>query len=160
MSNKEVLLTKDGYYELQERLEYLKTGKRHEIAEKIKTAREFGDLSENAEYEEAKNEQAFMEGEIVELEYKLKNARIIDEKKTPKGVVAVGSKVKVLDEETNDEYEYTIVGSDEADIEAKRISNESAVGKALIGSKAGNSVTVAAPGGEYTLKILQISKGN
>ncbi len=156
MSNKEVLLTKDGYYELQERLEYLKTGKRHEIAEKIKVAREFGDLSENAEYEEAKNEQAFIEGEIVELEYKLKNARIIDDKKAPKGVVAVGSKVKVLDEDMNEEYEYTIVGSDEADLEAKRISNESAVGKALIGHKLGEVVTVSAPACEYTLKILQI----
>ncbi len=156
MSDKEVLLTKDGYYELQERLEYLKTGKRHEIAEKIKTAREYGDLSENAEYEEAKNEQAFVEGEIAELEYKVKNAIIIDDKKVPKGMVAVGSKVKVLDAEMNEECDYTIVGSDEADLAAKRISNESAVGKALIGARCGDTVTVHAPNAQYDLKILQV----
>lgn len=156
MTEKEVLLTKDGYYELQERLEYLKTSKRHEIAEKIKTAREYGDLSENAEYEEAKNEQAFMEGEIVELEYKIKNAIIIDERKAPKGIVAVGSKVKVLDVDMDEELEYTIVGSDEADLEAKRISNESAVGLALLGAKMGETVMVHAPNMEFSLKILQV----
>ena len=128
MSEKEVLLTKDGFYELQERLEYLKTTARREIAEKIKVAREYGDLSENAEYDEARNAQGFIEGEIQELEYKIKNAKIIEDKKQPKGMVGVGSRVRILDLDMNEEMEYTIVGSDEADLDAKRISNESPVG--------------------------------
>ncbi len=156
MSNKEVLLTKDGYNELVERLEFLKTRKRHEIAEKIKTAREFGDLSENAEYEEAKTEQAFIEGEIMELEFKVKNAVIIDEQKGPKDIVVVGSRVKVLDIDADEEFEYTIVGSDEADLESMRISNESPLGKAIIGNKIGNVVTVNAPMCKYDIKILQV----
>lgn len=156
MSDKEVLLTKDGYYELQERLEYLKTTKRHEIADKIKAAREYGDLSENAEYEEAKTEQGFIEGEIMELEYKIKNAQIIDEKKSPKGVVGIGSKVRFLDIDMDEEIEYTIVGSDEADLDAKRISNESPVGQALIGTKVGDEIVVAAPGGDFRIKIISV----
>ncbi len=156
MADKEVLLTKDGYYELQERLEYLKTTRRHEIAEKIKAAREYGDLSENAEYDEAKTEQGFIEGEIMELEYKIKNAIIIDDKKSPKGVVSAGSKVKILDIDMDEELEYTIVGSDEADLDAKRISNESPVGKALIGRRVNEDVTVHAPGGDFTVRILSV----
>lgn len=156
MSNKEVLLTKDGYNELVERLEFLKTRKRHEIAEKIKIAREFGDLSENAEYEEAKTEQAFIEGEIMELEFKVKNAVIIDEQKGPKDIVSVGSRVKVLDVDSGEEFEYTIVGSDEADLEAMRISNESPLGQAMIGKKADSVVTVQAPMCQYDIKILQV----
>ncbi len=156
MADKEVLLTKDGYYELQERLEYLKTTRRHEIAEKIKAAREYGDLSENAEYDEAKTEQGFIEGEIMELEYKIKNAIIIDDKKAPKGVVSAGSKVKILDIDMDEELEYTIVGSDEADLDAKRISNESPVGKALIGKKINDEVVVHAPGGDFKVKILSV----
>ena len=156
MANKEVLLTRIGYNELVERLEYLKTKKRHEIAEKIKVAREFGDLSENAEYEEAKTEQAFIEGEIMELEYKVKNAVLIYEKKGPRDTVVVGSKVKILDVDAGEEFEYTIVGSDEADLDAQRISNESPVGKAIIGNKTGAVVTVKAPMCEYQLKILQV----
>lgn len=156
MSEKEVLLTKDGYYELQERLEYLKTTARREIAEKIKTAREFGDLSENAEYDAAKTEQGYIEGEIQELEYKIKNAKIIDDKKQPKGFIGAGSRVRILDIDMDEEYEYTIVGSEEADLDAKRISNESPVGKALVGAKADDIVTVMAPGGEYQIKILSV----
>ncbi len=156
MTNKEVFLTKDGYYEIQERLEYLKTQKRREIAEKIKVARDFGDLSENAEYEEAKTEQAFIEGEILELEYKIKNASIIGEQKGPKGIVHVGSRVRLLDVEFNEETEYAIVGSDEADLELKRISNESPLGDALIGHKAGDLITVHAPSGDYQVKLLQV----
>jgi len=152
----EVFLTRDGYYELVERLEYLKTTKRHEIAEKIKVAREFGDLSENAEYEEAKNEQAFMEGEIVELEYKVKNAVIIDDTKGPKDQVRVGSKVKIFDQDMEEEAEYTIVGSDEVDLEKGRISNVSALGDALLGHKTGDIVTVHAPGCEYDVKIISV----
>lgn len=156
MSEKEVLLTKDGFYELQERLEYLKTTARREIADKIKTAREFGDLSENAEYDAAKTEQGYIEGEIQELEYKIKNAKIIDDKKQPKGMVGVGSRVKIYDVDLDEEFEYTIVGSEEADLDAKRISNESPVGRALVGAKADDEVTVQAPGGEYRIKILSV----
>lgn len=156
MSDKEVLLTRDGFYELQERLEYLKTTARREIAEKIKAAREYGDLSENAEYEEARNAQGFIEGEIQELEYKIKNAKIIEDKKQPKGMVGVGSRVRILDLDMNEEMEYTIVGSDEADLDAKRISNESPVGKALVGSRVEDTVTVSAPGGEFKIKILSV----
>ncbi|MBO7700559.1 MAG: transcription elongation factor GreA [Eubacteriaceae bacterium] len=156
MSEKEVLLTKDGFYELQERLEYLKTTARREIAEKIKVAREYGDLSENAEYDEARNAQGFIEGEIQELEYKIKNAKIIEDKKQPKGMVGVGSRVRILDLDVNEEMEYTIVGSDEADLDAKRISNESPVGKALVGSRVEDTVTVSAPGGEFKIKILSV----
>ena len=156
MSEKEVLLTKDGFYELQERLEYLKTTARREIAEKIKVAREYGDLSENAEYEEARNAQGFIEGEIEELEYKIKNAKIIEDKKQPKGMVGVGSRVKILDIDMNEEMEYTIVGSDEADLDAKRISNESPVGRALVGSRVEDTVTVQAPSGDLKIKILSV----
>lgn len=156
MTNKEVFLTKDGYYEIQERLEYLKTQKRREIAEKIKVARDFGDLSENAEYEEAKTEQAFIEGEIMELEYKIKNASIIGEQKGPKGVVNVGSRVKLLDVDFNEEMEYTIVGSDEADLELKRISNESPLGGALLGHKVGDLVMVHAPSSDYQVKLILV----
>ena len=156
MSEKEVLLTKDGFYELQERLEYLKTTARREIAEKIKVAREYGDLSENAEYDEARKAQGFIEGEIQELEYKIKNAKIIEDKKQPKGMVGVGSRVRILDLDMNEEMEYTIVGSDEADLDAKRISNESPVGKALVGSRVEDTVTVSAPGGEFKIKILSV----
>ena len=119
MSDKEVLLTRDGFYELQERLEYLKTTARREIAEKIKAAREYGDLSENAEYEEARNAQGFIDGEIQELEYKIKNAKIIEDKKQPRGMVGVGSRVRIYDVEMEEELEYTIVGSDEADLDAR-----------------------------------------
>ncbi|NLW70633.1 MAG: transcription elongation factor GreA [Eubacteriaceae bacterium] len=152
----EILLTKDGFYEMQERLEYLKTTARHDIAEKIKVAREFGDLSENAEYEEAKSEQGFIEGEIAELEYKLKNAKVIDSRKIPKGIVAVGSEVKLYDPEMDEEYEYRIVGSDEADLENKLISNQSPVGAAIIGKKAGEKVTIHAPGGDYEMEIRAV----
>jgi len=157
MAEKEVLLTQEGYDELTERLEYLKTTGRHEIAEKIKIARDFGDLSENAEYEEAKNEQAFIEGEIQELEYKIKNAVIIDKANVPQDVVVVGSRVKILDKEDGDISEYLIVGSDEADLELGRISNESPVGKAIIGSKVGQTVTVNPPGSSsYDIEILEL----
>ena len=156
MSDKEVLLTRDGFYELQERLEYLKTTARREIAEKIKAAREYGDLSENAEYEEARNAQGFIEGEIQELEYKIKNAKIIEDKKQPRGMVGVGSRVRIYDVEMEEELEYTIVGSDEADLDAKRISNESPVGRVLVGSRVDDTVTVQAPGGEYQIKILSV----
>lgn len=153
MSEK-VILTEEGYKQLEKRLEELKFVKRPEITERIKVARDFGDLSENAEYDAAKNEQARIEGEIVEIEAKLKIAEII---KTDggHGVVNVGSKVKILDD-LNEETEYEIVGTTEADISVGRISNESPLGKALIGAKLGDMVTVKAPKCSYQVKILGI----
>ena len=153
---KEVLLTQEGYDELSQRLELLKTTKRHEIAEKIKVARDFGDLSENAEYEEAKIEQGFIEGEILELEFKIKNAVIIDEKLRPKDIAGVGSTVKVLDMDDSGVSVYKIVGSDEADLSQGRISNESPMGRAILGSKVDEVVTVIAPTSSYSIKILEI----
>lgn len=153
MSEK-VILTEEGYKQLEKRLEELKFVKRPEITERIKVARDFGDLSENAEYDAAKNEQARIEGEIVEIEAKLKIAEII---KTDggHGVVNVGSKVKILDD-LNEETEYEIVGTTEADISVGRISNESPLGKALIGAKLSDTVTVKAPKCSYQVKILGI----
>lgn len=155
MVQKEVYLTKEGYDELKARLEELTTVARHEIAAKIKRAREFGDLSENAEYEEAKQEQGFIEGEIMEIEYKLKNAVIIEKKRTSK--ISMGSCVKVYDRDMEEEVAYTIVGSDEVDIDKGFISNESPMGTALLGHKKGDVVTVDAPMGKIELEILSVS---
>ncbi|MBQ9734487.1 MAG: transcription elongation factor GreA [Clostridia bacterium] len=149
----EVILTKEGKEELEKRLEYLKVTKRAEITERIKTAREFGDLSENAEYDAAKNEQAMIEGEILEIENKLKYAVIIKDG-AKKGTVSLGSKVDFVDEQTGEEFTYEIVGTTEADVEAGRISNESPIGNALLGRKAGDSIKVVVPAGitEITVK--------
>ncbi len=155
MSEK-VILTEEGYQELEKRLEYLKFTKRPEITERIKVARDFGDLSENAEYDAAKNEQARIEGEIIEIEAQLKAAEIIKTSDIKKGVVSVGSKVRVYDEEEKEETVYEIVGTTEADINVNRISNVSPMGKALVGSKVGDRVTVKAPSCEYTVKIMEI----
>ena len=155
---KAVLLTSEGLKALQDELENLKTVTRNEIAEKIKIARGFGDLSENSEYDEAKNEQAKIEARIVELEAMLKNVEIIEDVKGKAKTVVIGVKVKVLDEEYGDESEYRVVGSTEADPRDGKISDESPVGKALLGKKLGDIVTVEAPGGEFKLKILEISK--
>ena len=151
----EVILTKEGKEELEKRLEFLKVTKRAEITERIKTAREFGDLSENAEYDAAKNEQAMIEGEIVEIEEKLKHAVIIKDG-AKKGVVSLGSKVDILDEETQEVSTYEIVGTTEADVENSRISNESPIGNALLGRKAGESVKVSAPVGITSLTIKKV----
>ncbi len=149
----EVILTKEGKEELEKRLEYLKVIKRAEITERIKTAREFGDLSENAEYDAAKNEQAIIEGEIIEIENKLKYAVIIKDSKS--GAVSLGSKVLFVDEE-GEEYSYEIVGTTEADVELGRISNESPIGNALLGKKEGESVTVKVPSGYITITVKKI----
>ena len=134
---KETLLTADGLKKLEEELAYYKSVRRIEVSERIKTAIEYGDISENSEYDDAKNEQAFIEGHIVELENKINTAKIIDE--SVKGdVVSVGSKVIVLDTMYNDELEYVIVGSSEADPFNNRISNESPVGKAILGKRKGD----------------------
>ena len=152
----EVILTKEGKEELEKRLEYLKVEKRAEITERIKTAREFGDLSENAEYDAAKNEQAMIEGEIIEIENKLKHAVIIKDNANKKGTVSLGSKVDFIDEEDGKLVTYEIVGTTEADVEAGRISNESPVGNALLGRKAGDTVTVKAPAGVTSLVIKKV----
>ena len=150
----EVILTKEGKEELEKRLEYLKLEKRAEITERIKTAREFGDLSENAEYDAAKNEQAMIEGEILEIEQKLKYAVIIDAKKG--GVVSLGSKVEFVDNDSGETYVYEIVGTTEADVEQGRISNESPIGNALLGRKVKDVVSVVAPSGIMSLTIKKI----
>lgn len=153
---KETLLTAEGLKKLEEELAYYKSVRRIEVAQRIKTAIEYGDISENSEYDDAKNEQAFIEGHIIELENKINTAKIIDEK-TRKNVVSVGSKVKLLDEEFNEELDYVIVGSSEADPFNNRISNESPVGSAILGKKKGATVEVNTPDGVATFKILAIS---
>lgn len=155
---KSIKMTEDGRKKLEEELETLKTEGRAEIAEKIKIARGYGDLSENSEYDEAKNEQAKIEARIVEIEAMLKNAEIITDIKGAPKIVKVGAKVKVLDIELNEEFEYHIVGSTEADPRENKISDESPVGKALMGKKAGQEAVVEAPAGEIKFKILSISK--
>ena len=154
MSDK-VILTEEGYKQLEKRLEELKFVKRPEITERIKVARDFGDLSENAEYDAAKNEQARIEGEIVEIEAKLKIAEIIKTDGDHE-VVGVGMKVTILDVDMNEEAVYEIVGTTEADISAGRISNESPLGKALVGAKVGQTVSVKAPKCSYDVKVLKI----
>ena len=158
MEEKEVLLTQEGYDNLEKELEYLKTEKRTEISERIKVALGFGDLSENSEYDEAKNAQASNEIKIAELENKLRYARIIDEAEIDTKIVQVGNKVKVLDMEYNEEVEYTIVGSTEVDLSQNRISNESPIGAALLGSKKNQVVEAQTPGGVVKFKILAIKK--
>ncbi|MBQ7288362.1 MAG: transcription elongation factor GreA [Clostridia bacterium] len=155
---KPIILTDDGLKKLESELEYLKTTARKEIAEKIKTARGFGDLSENSEYDEAKNEQAKIEARIIELDALLKNVEIISDDEINSGHVVIGSKVKILDVEFNEELEYKIVGSAEADPSNGSISDESPVGKALLGHAIGDEVIAEAPGGHLTFKILDIIK--
>ena len=158
MEEKEVLLTQEGYEKLEKELEYLKTEKRSEISERIKVALGFGDLSENSEYDEAKNAQASNEIKIAELENKLRYARIIDESEIDTKTVQVGNKVKVLDMEFDEEVEYTIVGSTEVDLSQNRISNESPIGSALLGAKKNQVVEAQTPGGVAKFKILAIKK--
>ena len=156
--SKKFIMTYEGVKKLEEELEYLKTVKRKEITEKIKVALGYGDLSENSEYDEAKNDQAFTEGRILQLEAMLKNAVVVDEAELPNDVVSVGSKVKVKDYEFDEEVEYSIVGSAEADPMNFKISNESPVGKALVGRKIGEIVEVAVPDGINKFEILGISR--
>lgn len=160
MAEKEVLLTVDGLKKLEEELEYLKSVKRREVAERIKQAIEFGDISENSEYEDAKNEQAFLEGRILALEKKLRHARVIDTREAPGGVVSLGSKVTVEDLDTGEQVTYRIVGSIEADPGEMRISNESPVGRALLGQPVGAVVEVQVPCGTLRYRILGVNNGN
>lgn len=155
---KEVVLTHKGVRELEEKLEYLKTVKRQEVSEQIKEARAFGDLSENAEYDEAKNEQAKIEGEIIELEKMLRNAVVVVEDEVDSTKANIGTFVKLLDLEFEEEEEYQIVGTVEADVSKNKISNESPVGKALVGKGIGDVVDVETPSGTIQFKILDIYK--
>lgn len=155
---KAIKVTDDGLKKLQDELEHLKTVGRADIAEKIKVARGYGDLSENSEYDDAKNEQAKIEARIIELEAMLKNVEIIKDIKGAAKTVVVGVKVKVYDEEFDEEDVYYIVGSTEADPTNNKISDESPVGKALLGHKVNDTVLVEAPAGEIKLKIVGISK--
>ena len=151
----EFIMTQKGYDEAAERLKYLQTQKKKEITERIKVARGFGDLSENAEYDAAKNEEALNESEIRELENMLKNAKIMEES-IDNSRVHFGNEVRVYDFDLEEEGTYTLMGSMEADIEKNIVSIESPFGAALIGAKCGDTVTVHAPGGDYRVKILEI----
>lgn len=156
MSNNPVYLTKEGYEKLREELEYLENVRRREIANQIAEAKAEGDLRENAGYDEAKNAQAFVEGRIRELKAKTRNAQIIDDSNSPADRVALGRKIVVQEVGTDEEESYVIVGSTEADPRNGRISNESPIGKAMMGKRKGATVTVNTPGGEIDFKILRV----
>jgi transcription elongation factor GreA len=158
MNNKEIYLTYEGLRKLEEELELLKGQKRTEIAERIKQALSFGDISENSEYDEAKNEQAHIEARIMQVENMLKKAKLIDEDEIRTDAVGLGSKVRLLDMEFNEEVEYWIVGSTEANPSSLKISNESPVGRTLLGSKVGEEVEVIVPDGIIKFKVLEIKK--
>ncbi|KXG75673.1 Transcription elongation factor GreA [Fervidicola ferrireducens] len=158
MSKKEVVLTQEGLKKLEEELQYLKSVKRKEVADRIKQAIAFGDLSENSEYDDAKNEQAFIEGKIAMLEEKLRNAKVIDDADISTDMVTLGSKVLVRDLDTGEVIEYTIVSSAEANPIELKISNESPVGKALIGAKKGDVIEINVPAGLVKYKIEEIKK--
>ncbi|PSR21296.1 MAG: transcription elongation factor GreA [Sulfobacillus acidophilus] len=157
MPDKELLVSPEGLKKLEAELEHLTTVKRREVAERIKTAREFGDISENSEYEDAKNEQAFIEGRIQTLEQMLRQARVVDAVNEDPTVVHIGSRVTVRDLEENLEEDYIIVGATEADPIKNKISTESPVGKALLRAKVGDQVEVSAPVGKIRLEVLKIS---
>jgi transcription elongation factor GreA len=156
MSDKAVFLTREGLQKLEEELDYLKSSKRREVAERIKIAVSYGDLSENAEYDAAKDEQAFVESRIVQLEKMMRNVRIIDPENEDKNIVSIGVTVKLKDYETGDIEEYMIVGSTEADPDAGKISNESPIGAGVLGRTVGDKVTVNTPGGSLEFEIVEI----
>ena len=154
------MYTKQGYQDLVDELKYLKLTRREEIKEQIAVARGFGDLSENAEYDEARNEQAKVEARIQELEALIENAEIIDESSMDVRSISLGSVVKLYDEDMDEEITYNIVGSNQADPLEQKISDQSPIGRALMGKKAGDSVTVDAPAGELRFKVLEVSRAN
>jgi transcription elongation factor GreA len=156
MDEKETILTPEGLRKLEEELEFLKSVKRKEVAERIKQAKDFGDLSENSEYEDAKNEQAFTEGRILTVEAMLRNAKVIDNHDVRSDIVSIGCTLRLVDE-TGEELTFTIVGSPEADPAHDKISNESPVGRAVLGRRKGETVTVKAPAGtiKYTIKGIK-----
>ena len=153
---KEVILTPEGYEKLKLEVDSLRTEKRREVAERIRVAREFGDIAENAEYDDAKNEQAMLEHRIMQLEERLLSARVITKREISKDSVSIGSKVRLKDMQANKTFEYQIVGSAEANPAEHKLSNESPVGKAIIGRKKGEVVEVTAPRGALKFKILEI----
>lgn len=156
MEEKEVILTSEGYKKLEEELKYLKGPKKMEVADKIKSAREFGDLSENSEYDEARNEQALLEARIIELDAMLRSAKIVDNISTK--AVGIGVSVKLYDYEFKEEIEYHIVGTTEVDPMSNKISTDSPVGKALVGKKKDDEIEVIVPGGKVKYRILDIKK--
>ena len=158
MENKEILLTQEGYDNLEKELDYLKTEERAAIAERIRVALGFGDLSENSEYDESKNAQAANENKIADLENKLRFAKIIDESEIDTKTVQIGNKVKIKDLEFDEDLEYTIVGSTEVDLANNKISNESPIGSALLGAKKNQIVEANTPGGIAKFKVLAITK--
>jgi len=158
MPEKEVILTPEGLMNLEKELEYLRTIKRREVADRIKQAIEFGDITDNSEYEDAKNEQAFVEGRIATLEKMLRNARLIEGPDGDHDEVAVGSRVVLKDLDLGDVEEYTIVGSAEANPSKQRISNESPVGRAVLGKAVGSVVEVLVPAGTVKYQVLQIAR--
>ena len=158
MADQKIMLTKDGLKNLEDELENLKTVRRKEVAERLKEAIALGDLSENSEYDDAKNEQAFIEGRIQELTVKLRNVELIPEDKKKKSVVSIGCHVIVRDLEFGEDLEYALVGSAEADPANGKISNESPVGAAILGHKVGETVAVHAPAGVLEYKIMKIKK--
>jgi len=158
MVEKEVILTQDGLRKLEDELEHLKSVKRREVAGRIKVAIGYGDISENSEYEDAKNEQAFIEGRIITLEKMLRNARIINSDDVDTNLVSIGSKVILRDVEFGENIEYTIVGTAESDPSQNKISNESPVGRAILGKKKGLTVDVTVPAGIIKYKIMDIKK--
>ncbi|HXH97282.1 MAG TPA: transcription elongation factor GreA [Gaiellaceae bacterium] len=153
---KEVILTPEGYKKLQAEIENLSTVRRREVAERIRVAREFGDIAENAEYDAAKNDQAHLEARIAVLEDRLKNARVVTKKEMRSGEVSVGTKVRLKDMSSNKTVEYHIVGSAEANPAEMKLSNESPVGKAIMGCKKGDVVEVSAPRGALKFKIMEV----
>ena len=156
MNEKEIVLTREGLAKLEHELDDLKTVHRREVNDRIRQAKEFGDISENAEYEDAKQEQAFVEGRIMKLEQMIRNARLIDEGEYTDGEVHLGSTVKVKDVDKGDSHEFTIVGSAESDPPNHRLSNESPLGRALLGRKKGDTIDVATPRGVNKYKIEAI----
>ena len=154
------MYTKQGYQDLVDELKFLKLTRREEIKEQIAVARGFGDLSENAEYDEARNEQAKVEARIQELEALIENAEIIDETNMDVRSISLGSVVKLYDEDFDEEITYSIVGSNQADPLEKKISDQSPIGRALMGKKAGESVTVTAPAGELHFKVIEVTRAN
>lgn len=156
MPEKEVVLSLEGLKRIENELDHLKSARRREVAERIKQAREFGDISENSEYEDAKNEQAFIEGRILTLEKTLRNAKVIDDTDLDHDRIGLGSKVRLKDLEFGDILEYTIVGSMEASPGENKISNESPVGKAILGQRPGSVVQVDVPAGTLKYEIVDI----
>ena len=153
---KEVILTPEGYEKLKHEIDHLRGDKRREVAERIRVAREFGDIAENAEYDDAKNEQAMLEHKIAQLEDRLLTARVITKKEISKDMVSIGSRVRLRDVAAKQTFEYHIVGSAEANPAENKLSNESPVGKAIMGHKKGETVEVTAPRGSLKFKILEI----